>query len=40
MSAEVLIDTSVWITFFRGTEPHLFDRIGTLMKSGRAVYRA
>lgn len=38
MSAKVLVDTSVWIAFFRGKDPSLIERIATLLKSGRAVY--
>jgi predicted nucleic acid-binding protein len=38
MDAKVLVDTSVWITFFRKKDPGLTDRIATLLKSGRAVY--
>jgi predicted nucleic acid-binding protein len=38
MDAKVLVDTSVWITFFRKKDPELTERIATLLKSGRAVY--
>lgn len=38
MAGKVLIDTSVWITFFRGTEPDLTERVGALLKSGKAAY--
>ncbi len=38
MAAKVLVDTSVWITFFRGKDPSLVDLIGTLLKSGKAIY--
>src|SRR5208282_819784 len=32
-----LIDTSVWIDFFRRSKPEVIERIATLLKSGRAV---
>lgn len=38
MDAKVLVDTSVWITFFRGKDPQLIELITMLLKSGRAVY--
>ena len=38
MDAKVLVDTSVWITFFRGKDPLLIELITMLLKSGRAVY--
>ena len=38
MDAKVLVDTSVWITFFRKKDSELTERIATLLKSGRAVY--
>jgi predicted nucleic acid-binding protein len=38
MGAEVLIDTSVWISFFRKKDPGLTERIATLLKTGRAIY--
>ncbi|MBZ0155374.1 MAG: PIN domain-containing protein [Alphaproteobacteria bacterium] len=38
MDAKVLIDTSVWITFFRGKDPAVIERTAVLLKSGRAVY--
>ncbi len=38
MSGRVLIDTSAWITFFRGKDPVLADRIAEWLRAGRAVY--
>ena len=38
MDAKVLVDTSVWIAFFRGKDPELVERIAALLKSGKAVY--
>jgi len=38
MSGKVLVDTSVWIAFFRGKDPSLIERIAALLKSGQAVY--
>ncbi len=38
MDVKVLIDTSVWIAFFRGQDHELIERIAALLKSGRAVY--
>jgi len=38
MDAKVLVDTSVWITFFRKKDSELTERIATLLKSGKAVY--
>jgi hypothetical protein len=38
MSAKVLVDTSVWIDFFRGLDDELVERVAGLLKSGRAVY--
>jgi len=38
MTAKVLVDTSVWIAFFRRRDPELLDLIATLLKSGNAVY--
>lgn len=38
MDAKVLVDTSVWISFFRGKDSELIERIASLLKSGRAVY--
>lgn len=38
MDADVLIDTSVWISFFRKKDPGLTERIATLLKTGKAVY--
>ena len=38
MSAKVLVDTSVWIAFFRGKDTHLIERIAALLKSQNAVY--
>lgn len=38
MSGRVLIDTSVWIDFFRGKDAGLTEQIAVLLKSGRAVY--
>ena len=38
MDAKVLVDTSVWIAFFRGRAPELVERIASLLKSGMAVY--
>jgi hypothetical protein len=37
MGDKVLIDTSVWIEFFRRSKPELTERIATLLKSGRAA---
>ncbi|MBF0560307.1 MAG: PIN domain-containing protein [Nitrospirae bacterium] len=36
MGDKVLIDTSVWVDFFRKRRPELIERIATLLKSGRA----
>ncbi|MCL4491816.1 MAG: PIN domain-containing protein [Nitrospirae bacterium] len=38
MDAKVVVDTSIWIAFFRGKDFGLTERIATLLKSGRAVY--
>lgn len=38
MRDRVLIDTSVWIDFFRKKDAELLERISILLKSGRAVY--
>ncbi|MEJ2696150.1 MAG: PIN domain-containing protein [Candidatus Sulfobium sp.] len=38
MAGEVLVDTSVWIAFFREKNLSLAERIASLLKSGRAVY--
>jgi len=38
MIAKVLVDTSVWIAFFRGKDTNLVDRIAALLKSQKAVY--
>lgn len=38
MHAKVLVDTSVWIAFFRGKDAHLIERIAALLKSEKAVY--
>ncbi len=38
MDAKVLVDTSVWIAFFRGIDSDLTERIAALLKSGKAVY--
>jgi predicted nucleic acid-binding protein len=38
MPDRVLIDTSVWVDFFRGNNDELAERISSLLKSGRAVY--
>lgn len=38
MNGKVLVDTSVWIAFFRGKSPALTEHIGALLKSGRAVF--
>ena len=38
MAAKVLVDTSVWIAFFRGKDVQLTERIASLLKSQSAVY--
>lgn len=38
MHDKILIDTSVWIDFFRGKSSTLIEKIAILLKSGRAVY--
>ena len=38
MDAKVLVDTSVWITFFRRKDTDLIERIAALLRSGKAVY--
>lgn len=38
MRDRVLIDTSVWIDFFRGKDAELTEQIAMLLKSGKAVY--
>lgn len=38
MSADVLVDTSVWISFFRGGDNGLIERINGLLRSGKAVF--
>ncbi len=38
MRDRVLIDTSVWIDFFRKKDTELLERISILLKSGRTVY--
>ena len=38
MADKVLIDTSVWISFFRGKDLSLIERIAGLLKSGKAAY--
>ncbi|MBI3592126.1 MAG: PIN domain-containing protein [Nitrospirae bacterium] len=38
MQDRILVDTSVWIDFFRGKNSDLTEKIGILLKSGRAVY--
>jgi predicted nucleic acid-binding protein len=38
MNDRVLIDTSVWIDFFRRRDVKLIEQIGILLKSGRAIY--
>ncbi len=37
MDAKVLVDTSAWISFFRGKDPRLTEQISSLLESGRAV---
>ena len=34
---KVLIDTSVWITFFRGKDKKVIDEVSSLLQKGRAV---
>jgi len=36
MRDNVLIDTSVWVDFFRGKKPELIELIASVLKSGRA----
>jgi predicted nucleic acid-binding protein len=38
MVAKIIVDTSVWIAFFRGKDAHLTERMSMLLKSQRAVY--
>jgi len=38
MKDRVLIDTSVWIDFFRKKDPELIKKIATLLESGSAAY--
>jgi predicted nucleic acid-binding protein len=38
MDARVIVDTSVWIAFFRRRDPEPTDRIAALLKTGRAAY--
>ncbi|MBI4690543.1 MAG: PIN domain-containing protein [Nitrospirae bacterium] len=38
MNGKVLIDTSVWIDFFRGKNTELIERVTMLLKLGKAVY--
>ena len=38
MDAKVLVDTSIWIAFFRGRDLELIESIAPLLKSGRAVF--
>lgn len=38
MKDKILIDSSVWIDFFRNKDSSFIDKIELLLKSGRAVY--
>jgi len=38
MSGRVLIDTSVWVEFFRGRNETLVENVSALLKTGRAAY--
>ena len=38
MQDRVLIDTSIWVDFFRGKDAGLAEKISALLKSGMAVY--
>ncbi len=38
MKDKVLIDTSVWVDFFRGKDSRLIEQVGGLLKAGKAVY--
>lgn len=38
MSDKVLIDTSVWIDFFRGKDAATTDNVAMLLRAGKAVY--
>jgi predicted nucleic acid-binding protein len=33
----IAVDTSVWISFFRGSDPHLASALGELLRSDRVV---
>jgi predicted nucleic acid-binding protein len=38
MSGRVLVDTSIWIDFFRKKSPELIEKIALLLESEKAVY--
>jgi len=38
MNGKVIIDTSVWVDFFRGLDAGLVEKVSVLLKTGRAAY--
>lgn len=38
MSGKVIIDTSVWVEFFRGRNRELVEKVSVFLKTGRAAY--
>lgn len=38
MKGNVIIDTSVWVEFFRGRDESLVEKVSVLLETGRAAY--